>query len=241
MNRSDLAANALAVEADMLTKIQWLAFVLISIAFIINPQNSTASTSPDVKYEGKRLSVHADGVVLDELLSMVAEQTGIQFSYDDLVADIDVYANFENSSLADGIRLILRQFNYAVIYDGSGHVKYVLVLNRQGAPSKIPADQTELYALQQDTDINDTPEIFSEQPVQVEAPSDTISFPDPEQSSPSSNQLSEQGTSEHDMSPAQYMPPGAEYGIPPGGEAPLVVDPDLPPPPGALVEDSNPS
>jgi len=221
----------------MLTKIQWLAFVLISIAFIIKPQNPTASTTPDVKYEGKRLSVHADGVVLDELLSMVAEQTGIQFSYDDLVADIDVYANFENSSLADGIRRILLHFNYAVIYDRSGHVKYVLVLNRQRASSKNPADhQTELYASQQETDINNTSEIFPEQSVQVEAPPDTISFPDPEHSSPSSNQLSDKGASEQDM------PPGAnEYGIPPGGEASLVVDPNLSPPPGALVEDSNPS
>ena len=227
----------------MLTKIHWLTFVFIAICFIINPQSLTASTNAEVKYDGKQLSVHASGVSLDQLLTMVEKHTGIQFSYDDLAAETNVYANFDNNSLDEGVRRILLQFNYAVIYNGSGHIKNVLVLNRQMASSKNPADQTELYALQQETDINDTSEIFSEQPVQAEAPSDTISFPDPEQSSPSSEQLSEKETSEHDLSPEKDMPPGAEYGTPPGGEAQsLVVDPNLSPPPGALVEeDSNSS
>jgi len=210
----------------MLTKIHWLTFVLISIAFIINPQNPTASTTPDVKYEGKRLSVHADGVVLDQLLSMVAEQTGTQFSYDDLVADIDVYANFENNSLADGIRRILRQFNYAVIYDGSGHVKSVLVLNGQGASSKSPGSQTGLFASQLQ---NDMYEILETHPDQLEAPPNDMfaTHPDQEDTTPFSAQGSAQDAGDQDSAP-----PGVdENDTPPQGEespSPM-VDPDVSP------------
>ena len=181
----------------MLTKIHWLTFVLISIAFIINPQNPTASTTPDVKYEGKQFSVHASGVPLEQLLSMVEKHTGIQFSYDDLVADIDVYANFENSSLTDGILRILRQFNYAVIYDGSGHVNYVLVLNRQGASSKNPGYQTGLFASRQQIDMD---EILGTHPDQLEAPTNDIfaTHPDQEDTTPFSEQVSRQDASGQD-------------------------------------------
>ncbi len=226
----------------MSTKIHWLTFVFIAICFIINPQSSTASTTADVKYDGKRLSVNAIGVPLEQLLSMVEKHTGVEFSYDDLLAETNVYANFENNSLDEGIRRILLQFNYAVIYNGSGHMETILVFNRQRASSKNPADQTELYASQQETDINDMSETFSEPPEQVEAPPDDISikFPDPEQSSPFSEQPSEKGTSLNDI------PPGAnENVIPPPGEEALspVVDPNVTPPPGqehiAPVVDQN--
>ena len=223
----------------MLTKIHWLTFVFIAICFIINPQSPTASTTADVKYDGKRLSVHASGVPLEQLLSTVEKHTGIQFSYNELLAETNVYANFENNSLDEGVRRILLQFNYAVIYTGSGHMKTVLVVNRKRASSKNPADQTELYASQQQTDTNDIPVTILEQ---GEAPPNDIpiALADQEGAPPFSGQVTGQGTRERDI------PPGAKEGVtPPPGEEHLapVVDPNVTPPPGEeslkLVVDPN--
>jgi hypothetical protein len=235
----------------MLTKIYWFTFVFIAISFITNPQSPTASTTADVKYDGKRLSVHADGVALGQLLSMVKKHTGIQFSYNELLAEMNVYANFENNVLPDGIRRILLQFNYAAIYDGSGHIKKVWVLNRQRGSSKSPVDQARLNTSQQETEINDMSGTFSDP---VEAPPEDISttLPDPEQSSPFPEQVFEQGAKVLDIPPGAEQhrayvdmipPPGAESVAPvvnqnlspPPGAEPLapVVNQNLSPPPGA--------
>ena len=182
----------------MSTKIHWLTFVFIATCFIINPQSSTASTSADVKYDGKRLSVHASGVPLEQLLSMVEKYTGIEFSYDDLLAKTNVYANFENNSLDEGVRRILLQFNYAVIYNGSGHMRTILVLDRRRASSKNPADQTELYASQQQTDIDDIPVSILE-PVETPPNPISIALSDQEDAPPFSGEVTGQGTSESDI------------------------------------------
>ena len=214
----------------MSAKNHWVTFVLISIAFIfiINLQSPQASTTPDVKFDGKQLSVHVSGVPLEQLLSMVEKHTGISFSYDDLAAETNVYANFENNSLVDGIRRILLQFNYAVIYNRLGHMETVLVLNRQRASSKNQADQTELYASQQQTDINDIPVTILGQ---EEAPPNAISIElaDQEGSPVFSGQVARQGSIESDT------PPEAKENVtPPPGEEQLapVVDPKVTPPPG---------
>jgi hypothetical protein len=209
----------------MLTKIHWFTFVLISIAFIINLQSPPASIAADVKYEGNRLSVHANGVPLEQLLSMVEKQTGIQFLYDDLLAETNVYANFENNSLDDGVRRILLQFNYAAIYNGLGYMKTVLVLNRQRASLKSPGNRIKLYAALQETDINDIPDQLEPPPLDL-----SVTLKDQEDARPFSEQLSEKGLSGHDM------PPGAtENVIPPPGEEALspVVNPNVSPPPEA--------
>ena len=228
----------------MLTKIHWLTFVFIAICFIINPQSPLASTTADVKYDGNRLSVHADGVALGQLLSMVEKHTGIQFSYNELLAEMNVYANFENNVLPDGIRRILLQFNYAAIYDGSGHLKKVWVLKRQRGSSESPGNHTELYASQQETDVNDMPVTFSDP---VEAPPDDISvtFPDPRQSSPSSEQIFGQGARILDIPPGVQQQGAYADVTPPPGEDPLapVVNPNISPPPGveALSPGVNPN
>ncbi len=217
----------------MLTKIHCFTLVMISIACIFNLQSSLASTAAGVKFDGKRFSVHANGVPLEQLLSMVEKQTGIQFSYDKLLAETNVFANFENNSLDDGMRRILLQFNYAVIYTESGHIKAVLVLNRQRASSKIPGNMTELRASLQETEINDTLGQFEPLPNDI---SDTLA--DQEDAGPFSEQLSEKGPSERDI------PPGAnEDGIPPPGDEAQspVVDPNQPPPPGEESIEPEPS
>ena len=216
----------------MLTKIYWFTFVLVSIFFVINPQSPVASTTTDVKYDGKRLSVQASGIPLEQLLSMVEKQTGIHFSYDDLLAETNVYANFENNSLADGVRRMLLQFNYAAIYDESGHIKTVWIVNRKRGSSESRGDQIDLYESQQQTVINDIMDVSETIPDQEDAPPDyiAVTLADQEGAPPFSEQVSGQEASGHDI------PPGANESVttPPPGEEPLkpVVDPNASPPPG---------
>ena len=216
----------------MLKKIYWLTFIfiLISISFINKPQIPAAATSADVKYDGERLSVHAEEFPIGQLLSMLEKQTGILFSYDDSLAEETVFANFENNSLADGIRRILLQFNYATIYDESGQYKYILILKRKRASSKYSGDPTALHASQQQSDINDIPVTFLEQ---VEPPPDAmpVAIADQEDAPPLSGEFTGQWASIPDI------PPGSKEGEtpPPPGEKPLtpVVDPNVTQPPGA--------
>lgn len=132
----------------MLTRIYWFAFVFISVLFVANLQTPLASTTAHVNYDGKRLSVRADGVVFGQVLSMVEKQTGVRFSYDNISAETIFYANFENNTLADGIKRILSQFNHAMVYNGSGHIRTVLVLHRQMASLGNHRNQGELYVSQ---------------------------------------------------------------------------------------------
>ena len=139
----------------MLTRIYWFAFVFISVCFVANLQTPLASTTAHVDYDGKRLSVRSDGVALEQVLSLVEEQTGVRFSYDTISAETIVYANFENNTLADGIKRILSQFNHAMVYDGSGHIRTVLVLDRQMASLQRHRNQGEVNLPQP---VDDVPE-----------------------------------------------------------------------------------
>ena len=196
----------------MLARMYWFALVLISIYLIINVQAPSASTTARVDYDGKRLSVHADGVALGELLSMVEKQTGVRFSYDDSLAETIVYANFENNVLADGIKRILSQLNHAIVYDGSGDIRTVLIVGCQMASLESQGNQEELYASQPENDISVT---LSEQ----------------EEAMPFSVQGPGQEPDVH------LLPPGAEtpipLQIPPGAEVPIPAQ--LPPGAGTTL------
>lgn len=132
----------------MLTRIYWVAFIFISVLFVVNLQTPLASTTAHVDYDGKSLSVHADGAALGQVLSLIEEQTDVRFSYDTISAETIVYANFENNTLADGIKRILSQFNHAMVYNGSGHIRKVLVLNRQMASLQRHRNQGEVNVSQ---------------------------------------------------------------------------------------------
>ena len=192
----------------------WFTFILLSISFIISFQNSSAATTARVDYDRNRLSVHADGIALGELLSMVEKQTGVRFSYDDLLAETIVYANFENNVLADGIKRILSQLNHAIVYDGSGGIRTVFIVGRQMASSESQRNQGKLYASQPENDISVT---LSEQ----------------EEAVPFSVQTPGQEPDVH------LLPPGAEAPIPlqvpPGAELPIPAQ--LPPGAGTTLPD----
>ncbi len=181
----------------------WFTLVLVLLILSINVQGLSKSTNVRVDYDGKLLSVHAGGVALGQLLLMVEKRTGVQFSYDRLSAEKIVYADFENNSLVDGIKRILSQLNHAMLYDESGHVRTVLVLDRQLALREGPDKQRELYMSQPNNDISET--VLSKEkaePLSGQGPGQGENSPPPPPPGPEDNVLL-QG------------PPGAENRLPP--------------------------
>ena len=74
-------------------KIYRFLIFLISIFTLAVPQ-ALAVLPAQVNYDGERISVHADGVSLGQLLSLIEKQTGVQFSLNSLAAETIVHANF---------------------------------------------------------------------------------------------------------------------------------------------------
>ncbi len=238
----------------MLTKTCWFTFILMSISLIINLQSPIASTTADVKYDGKRLSVQADGVALGQLLSEVEKQTGVRFSYDDFLAETVVYANFENNTLADGIKRILSQLNHAIVYDGSGDIRTVLVVDRQMASLQSQRNQGELYASQPENDISVTlseqeeavlfsehgpgqePDVHllppgAEAPISLQVPPGADDVPNPAQLPPGAGTTPPvqvaQGPPGGISTVSLQGPPGAELRLPPPGAENQVLPPPI--------------
>ena len=193
----------------MLTRIYWFAFVFISVFFVFNLQTPLASTTAHVDYDGKSLSVHADGATLGQLLSLIEEQTGVRFSYDTVSAETIVYANFENNTLADGVKRILSQFSHAIVYNESGHIRTVLVLERQMASLQHHRNQDEM---------NVSPQPMNEVPLD-EGPENNLS----------DNDLSTAGSEEEAETLSVQIPgQGPDGHLPPPGGEP-VLQSEVPP------------
>ena len=107
--------------------------LVISICFIFSTHSLQSATIAHVEFDGTRLSVRSEGIALGELLTLMEQQTGVRFSLDRMSAESIVYTNFENNSLAEGIKRILSQLNHAMVYDESGQIRTVLVLSRKTA------------------------------------------------------------------------------------------------------------
>jgi hypothetical protein len=184
--------------------------VLIAI-LLATVCHSTALSSPArVDFDGKRISVAAPGISLGKLLSLVEKQTGVHFSLTAAVADTIVYVNFSNSTLTDGIRRILSHANHAMLYDGSGRIRSVIVFDRSSAfnaGSSINLQPSESQPWH-DMPENDT-SVASYIPEETETPS--VESPD-------------QGPE------GQRSPPGADVIISPQNTSPDSEN-KLPPPP----------
>lgn len=81
---------------------------------------------------GKTLSVKVEGQALTELLNEIKEKTGIKVEIAEGV-DGNVYQEFHNLSLENGLKRLLKTKNYSFIYSGNS-IKKISVF-----PSGIPS------------------------------------------------------------------------------------------------------
>jgi hypothetical protein len=100
------------------------------LGLFVNGGGWAASRTNPVEVDGDRLSAHADGIPLGELLTAVGAMTGVQFAFDESMAEEKVFVDFEGVPLPQGIKKIINSFNRAEIYDDAGKLCKVVILGR---------------------------------------------------------------------------------------------------------------
>lgn len=66
----------------MKTSVKYIAFVMILFSLFVGKGAWALSGSNRVDFDGERLSVHAEGIPLNELLIAVSDLTDIEFRFD---------------------------------------------------------------------------------------------------------------------------------------------------------------
>jgi hypothetical protein len=107
----------------------YIPMVVLLGLFVSGGVRAAYAESP-VEVKGGRISVHADGIPLGELLTAVGALTEVQFGLDKSLAEERVFVDFEGLPLPQGIKKIIHPFNCAEIYDDTGRLCKVVILGR---------------------------------------------------------------------------------------------------------------
>jgi hypothetical protein len=119
--------------------IKRIVFAMLVLSVFISGDLCAANAANPVRVDGDRLSVHAEGMSLGELLIAIEEKTGINFRFDELMTGKKVFVDFEGLPLSEGIKKIIYPLNCAAIYDETGKLRRVVILDRwKGSGTKTP-------------------------------------------------------------------------------------------------------
>jgi len=125
----------------MRLRIQRIAYVILVLSVFISGDLCAANGANPVVVDDHRLSVHAEGIALGELLIAIEEKTGVQFTFDELVATEKIFLDFQGLTLLEGLRKIIYPLSYATIYDDKGKVRRVILLGQwKGSEMKVPRE-----------------------------------------------------------------------------------------------------
>jgi hypothetical protein len=114
----------------MRLRIKHIVFAMLVLSIFVSGDLCAANGANPVVIDGDRLSVQAEGMALGELLIAVEEKTGVQFRFDELVATKEVFLDFEGLPLSEGIKKIIHPLSWAAIYDDTGRLRRVFILER---------------------------------------------------------------------------------------------------------------
>jgi hypothetical protein len=114
----------------MRLKIQQSALVMLVVGILMGGNQWAFSGGNTVEVDGDRLSVHAEGIALDELLAVVEEVTGVEFTFTGSVATKKIFVDFRGLPLAKGIKKILHPLSCAAVYDDTGKIRKVVILGQ---------------------------------------------------------------------------------------------------------------
>jgi len=114
--------------------------ILVLSLFVTGDLWAANGASP-VGVHGSRVSVHAEGMSLGELLMLVEDLTGVQFRFDESVAERKVFLDFKGLPLSEGIKRMIFPLNCAAIYDDRGNLRKVIILDRwKGSGIRVPRE-----------------------------------------------------------------------------------------------------
>jgi len=134
-----------------------IVFAMLVLSIFISGDLCAANGANPVVVDDHRLSVHAEGIALGELLIAIEEKTGVQFTFDELVATKEIFLDFEGLPLSEGIKKIVRPLSWATIYDDMGKLRKVFILERwKGSGMTEPLEETTGSAQASRVDLRDS-------------------------------------------------------------------------------------
>ena len=111
----------------------------ITLGGFLFPSSSLASEiKRGIDYAENHLSAHVFRGKLGEVLLAVTEKAKIKFLLNEAIAKEEVSISFERLPLQEGVKKILHQFSYAMIFDSSGQLKSVFVWKKGSTSSEGP-------------------------------------------------------------------------------------------------------
>jgi hypothetical protein len=120
--------------------IKQTAFVMLTLGILLVGDRVPANGANTVEVDGDRISVHAEGISLGELLEDVEEKTGVQFTFTGAGAAKQIFVDFKMLPLAEGIKKILHPLSCAAVYDDMGKLRRVVILGQWKGSETRPPD-----------------------------------------------------------------------------------------------------
>ncbi len=189
--------------------------------------NSEASYARnDIFYAKEHLTAHLVDANLKEVLSSVAKEAKVEFSLNEAIATKKVSVRFDKLPLEEGIKRILRPFNYSMIFGPLGRLEKVIIFEHSSNSTSKPVsvgDHSELQKAisQEDSDFSLDPfgsatESDHGLPSSAPVPWEKTEKPMMMEGVDEDQQLTPEGDA--DMENASPEPPG-EMPVPPGVKA----------------------
>ena len=98
---------------------------------LLNPAvaaREVASWQPDISLKHNMLSVRLNGSPLDQVLKEIERQGKVCFYIDNSMSKKKIWSQFTDLRLKEGIKRILFQYNYVMIFDRDGNLAEVHIL-----------------------------------------------------------------------------------------------------------------
>lgn len=108
----------------------FVVFIIILSGLFVPKDCWAVSPAEAIEFDGKRLSVCAKGIPLEELLISVSKITGIEFKCDGLVRNKKIWLDLKAVPLSDAISRMVSHLNSIIVYDTSYKPVMVHVLHR---------------------------------------------------------------------------------------------------------------
>jgi hypothetical protein len=110
-------------------KFLYTVLLLGMIGILYLPSSLSASKATnEIFYAQKQLTAHLKEANLNEVLLAVAKVAKVEFTINKAIADRKVSVQFDKLPLEKGIRKILRPLNHSMIFNSSGRLKKIIIL-----------------------------------------------------------------------------------------------------------------
>ena len=110
--------------------------ILLQFAFVTADSSAASNDKLVVRFDGKRMSVHAYDTPLESIIKLIQLKTGIRFIYHPSTVRGKTNVHFDEIPLMEALSNVISPLNHAMIRDPKENELKVLILSGEGgAPS----------------------------------------------------------------------------------------------------------